>query len=238
LLKSELRKLIGTISASLGFFGLFLAAGTPSALAAEVVIPVEVVDVCSWNLAGTPKKITLTAPDGVKYEGAELDMSYTFEGLVLGLAGQRDPLTAIDGTSTNCSRYSNEVNAQVDFQLAESATFVAKYGAGLNDPDMTFNLSSTRPLRLEAEPTLGCNNDPTFDVGISKSFYNLADTPWSLVSSFASPNSFFQGQGPRCPIGLSLSVTLPPSEGTPLGAGYDYTFTGPALTIQLSGTSN
>ena len=237
-MKSNVRKIVGTISGSLGLFGLFLTAGTPSALAADIVIDVEVVDVCSWRLVGVPEKITLTPPDGVKYEGAELDMSYTFEGLVLGLTGQRDPLTVIDGASTNCSRYENVADVQVDFQLAESTAFVAKYGAGLPDPAMNFNLSSQRPLRLAAERTLGCINNATFDVGTSKSFYNLADTPWSLVNTFTSPNSFIEGQGPRCPIDVSLAVTLPASEGIPLGAGYNYTFTGPALTIQLSGTSN
>ena len=237
-MKSYVRKIVGTISGSLGLFGLFLSAGTPSALAADLVIDVEVVDVCSWRLAGVPDKITLTPPEGVKYEGAELDMSYTFEGLVLGLTGQRDPLTVIDGNSTNCSRYENVANVQVDFQLAESATFVAKYGAGLPDPALNFNLSEEWPLRLAAERTLGCIGNANFDVGTSKSFYDLTDTPWILVTSSTNPNSFIEGQGPRCPIGASLSVTLPESDGVPLGAGYDYTFTGPALTIQLSGTSN
>jgi len=237
-LKSHVRKIIGTISGLLGLFGLFLSAGTPSALAADIVIDVEVVDVCSWRLAGVPDKINLTPPEGVKYEGAELDMSYTFEGLVLGLTGQRDPLTVIDGTSTNCSRYENVANVKVDFQLAESNSFVAKYGAGLPDPALNFDLSSERSLRLAAERTLGCINNANFNVETSKSFYSLEDTPWSLVTSSTSPNSFIEGQGPRCPIGASLAVTLPASDGVPLGAGYDYTFTGPAFTIQLSGTGN
>ena len=243
-MKSDLRKILGTITGSLGLFGLFLSAGTQSALAAEsslqadIIIPVEVVDVCSWALAGAPETITLTPPEGVKYEGAELDISYTFEGLVLGLSGRQDPLTATAGASTDCSFYENILNAQVDFQLTDSATFIAKYGSDIHDPDMNFNLSLERPLRLAAERTLGCISNPTFVVATSGSFYNLEQSPFSLVTSSTSQNAFIAGQGPRCPIGLTLSVTLPASSGIPLGAGYDYSFTGPSLTIQLTGTGN
>ena len=237
-MKSDLRKIIGTITGSVGLFGLFLSAGTPSALASEVdiEISVEVVDVCSWDLVGVPATITLTPPEGVKYEGTPLDVSYTFEGLILGLTGEQDLLT-VEGPSTNCSMYDNIVDAQVSFKLTGSNTFVARYGAGTPDPAMNFNLSEESALELTAQPAAGCS-PPTFVVSTSTSFYNLTQSPFSLVTSFIRQNPFIEGQGPRCPIGLSLSVTLPASAGIPLGAGYDYSFTGPSLIIELSDLSN
>ena len=224
----------GSGAASLSVLGIAIALAVPVANAAEVSAQINVTDNCAWALAGAPEEISLYAGEGVKYEGAELPMSYVFSGLGLGLAGSQGGQSANQGDSTECSFYSDVKNPKVELSLDTTSRFFATYGGGsTRDSLMDFSLTAEKPLSFTATALDSCLEDPRFSVASFESMYATEMTPWKLIETNTVRNLFDPAVNQRCGIGLLMELLIPAYDGTPAGAGSNYSFAGPGLTISL-----
>ena len=213
--------------------GLTLAVSVGTANAADVSAKIDVVDGCAWALAGAPEEISLSAGEGVKYEGAELSMSYEFSGLSLGLAGSQGSQSANQGDSTECSFYSDVKNSKIELSLKTTSQFTATYGGSSRDSLMDFGLTAEKPLSFKATALDSCLEDPRFSVASFESMYATGMTPWKLIETNTVQNIFDPAVNQRCGIGLLMELLIPAYDGTPAGAGSNYSFAGPGLTISL-----
>lgn len=223
---------VGSLCLALPFLGIAVSA-TP-ANATSVNASIDFTDGCDWVLTGVPETIELTSADGSKYEGAELQMSYDFADLSLGLTGALNPETATANDSTNCSFYSNIANVKIDFTLTTTEKFSASYGPNVRDPLMDFYLTSSNPLVLTSGDLVACEV-PTFSVDyLNKGFSQVDGVGWTLATTSTDKNLRSTAANVRCDLGVSLGIKIPAYEGTPKGAGVGYSFGGPGLIIALS----
>jgi hypothetical protein len=227
--KSKLGLAIFGISA----LGLTLAVSVATANAADVSAQINVIDGCAWALAGAPEEINLSAGEGVQYEGAELSMSYLFSSLSLGLAGSQGSQSANQGDSTECSFYSDVKNSKVELSLDTTSQFSATYGASTRDSLMDFGLTAEKPLSFTATALDSCPEDPRFSVASLESMYTTKMSPWNLIETNTVQNLFDPAVNQRCGIGLLMELLIPAYDGVPAGAGSNYSFAGPGLTISL-----
>jgi copper chaperone CopZ len=221
---------------------MMLAISSPGANASEdpigsgVQSEVEAIDVCSWELGGFSGNLNLGPADSeAKYEGAALDVSATITGLTLALSGAADS-TPLD-SSTNCSFYNIEKYGNVEFKLTNTNSFTAKYddgGVETRDEDMDFSLTSAAPMSIVADAndvaacvasvdgTSWSNTDGAFEaVDETENIFGLAE-----VENVHADNA-----NVACAPSITVGVTIKSSEVVPAGAGKDYTFSGPTLTI-------
>ena len=219
--------------ASLSVLGLAVALAVPVANAAEVSAQVNVIDGCAWALAGAPEEINLTAGEGVKYEGAALPMFYIFSSLSLGLAGSQGAQSANQGDSSECSFYSDVKNSKVELSLTTTSQFTATFAGGTRDPLMDFSLAADAPLSFTATALDRCPADPRFSVSSFQGMYSTGMTPWKLIETNTVQNIFDPAVNQRCGVGLLMELLIPAFEGVPAGAGTNYNFSGPSLTISL-----
>ena len=219
--------------ASLSVLGLAVALAVPVANAAEVSAQVNVIDGCAWALAGAPEEINLTAGEGVKYEGEALPMFYIFSSLSLGLAGSQGSLSANQGDSSECSFYSDIKNSKVELSLNTTSQFTATYGGSNRDSLMDFGLTAEKPLSFTATALDSCPTDPRFSVASFESMFTNKMTPWNLIQTNTVQNIFDPAVNQRCGVGLLMELLIPAYEGVPAGAGTNYNFSGPSLTISL-----
>jgi len=219
--------------ASLSVLGLAVALAVPVANAAEVSAQVNVIDGCAWALAGAPEEINLTAGEGVKYEGAALPMFYILSNLSLGLAGSQGAQSANQGDSSECSFYSDVKNSKVELSLTTTSQFTATFAGGTRDPLMDFSLTADAPLGFTATALDRCPADPRFSVSSFQGMYSTGMTPWKLIETNTVQNIFDPAVNQRCGVGLLMELLIPAYEGVPAGAGTNYNFSGPSLTISL-----
>lgn len=213
--------------------GLALATSMATANAAEVTAQVNMIDGCAWALAGAPDEITLTAGEGVKYQGAEIQMFYIFSSLSLGLAGSQGSQSANQGDSSECSFYSDVKNSKVELSLNTTSQFTATYGGSNRDSSMDFSLSAENPLSFTATALDNCPTDPRFSVASFEGMFTTTMTPWNLIQTNTVQNLFDPAVNQRCGIGLLMELLIPAYDGVPSGAGSSYSFAGPGLTISL-----
>lgn len=209
---------------------MMVAISVPAASAnTGVSSEVDAIDKCAWQLGGFSSDLTLLTDDGEKYEGVALGVSATITGLTLGLSGYLAPEGAASGgTSTECSFYNAKEQGQAEFKLATADTFQATFGASnTDDDDMDFSLTDGGGLAVEANVS-GCsgftNNDAAFTA--------VNDLEEIFLKSTVD-NIYGAGLAPKCSPDILVSTTIPASSGAPAGAGQDYSFTGPELTITL-----
>ena len=213
--------------------GLALATSMATANAAEVTAQVNAIDGCAWALAGAPDEINLSAGEGVKYEGAALPMFYIFSSLSLGLAGSQGAQSANQGDSSECSFYSDVKNSKVELSLTTTSQFTATFAGGTRDPLMDFSLAADAPLSFTATALDTCPADPRFSVSSFQGMYSTGMTPWKLVETNTVQNILDPAVNQRCRVGLLMELLIPAFEGVPAGAGTNYNFSGPSLTISL-----
>lgn len=223
----------GLATIGLSVLGISFALSLPAANATEVTAEVRAIDGCSWAIAGSPEEINLTAGDGVKYEGAELGMSYSFSGLSLGLAGSQDSQSANEGDSSECGFYSDIKNSQIEVTLTTTNQFTASYGSGTRDALMDFGLTGDNPLTFTATRVQSCLGDPQFTLASSTDMTEVSIVPWKLIETNTLNNDYDPAVNQRCGINLRMDVKIPAFDGVPSGAGSSYSFTGPAITIAL-----
>lgn len=213
---------------------MMVAISVPAASAdTGVSSEVDAIDRCAWVLGGFSSDLTLLTDGGAKYQGVALSVSATITGLTLGLSGYLAPEGAASGgTSTECSFYNAQKQGQAEFKLATADTFTATYGtSNTPDADMDFTLTQGGGLGIEADVS-GCTDFTNTDA----SFTAIATDATGLEEIFLKStvnNIYGAGVAPKCSPDIVVSTTIPASAGAPAGAGQDYSFTGPELTITL-----
>lgn len=209
---------------------MMVAISVPAASAnTGVSSEVDAIDRCAWVLGGFSSDLTLLTAGGAKYQGVALSVSSTITGLTLGLSGYLAPEGAASGgTSTECSFYNAKKQGQAEFKLATADTFTASYGtSNTADTDMDFSLAEGGGLGVEADVS-GCTDFTSNDAA----FTAINDLEEIFLKSTVD-NIYGGGAAPKCSPDILVSTTIPASAGAPAGAGQDYSFTGPELTITL-----
>jgi len=236
-------KLIGVSLAAVSVPLFAVSLAEPVANAAQVSSTVEAVDGCQWQMSGVPDQLNMTfdVTDNPlamtqKYIGDPLVVSGLWSGFGFGLSGARSPATALAGTSTECSFYSELKAGSVDLAMTVSDVFSAYYvdslGITQNDPAVTFPVSETRLYFELKNPSASCAGyfaSPGTAVlgGISQVpavAYSLPDTV---------QNDYLAGAAPRCSADWKFLTTIPPVIGAIASPGSDYTWSGPVLTFTL-----
>lgn len=216
---------------------MMLAISTPVANASTgVSSEVEAIDVCNWELGGFPGALKLVPADSeAKYEGVALPVSATITGLTLALSGAADasPLE----TSTNCSFYNIKKDGQVEFKLATTNSFTANFAGAdgaVRDEAMDFALTADAPMTIVADATqVGLcvasveNGSWSSDPGS----FNAVDNHKNIFGLAAVQNIHASGVNVGCDPAVTVGITIKASTQIPAGAGKNYTFSGPTLTI-------
>jgi hypothetical protein len=228
------RKKIGAALVALSFPVIALSMSVGSANAATVESTVEAMDACAWQASSFPETITLSSED--KYVGEDLVVSSEVpDTITLGLSGSTNALTAIEGTSIECTFYNDEASAQVEVDM--DATYVtATYpvnGTPTADPVLSFDVDADNPFIVSTDSEC----DAEFNV--SPETFGLTGGPASSLISRASStltNEYATGAAPRCAIAASYSLTIPAIPGVPAAPGADYTFSGGSVTFVFDST--
>jgi hypothetical protein len=234
-MNKEKRLAAGLIAVSLPL--MMFAISSPVANASTgVSSEVEAIDVCNWELGGFEGNLNLGPADAnAKYEGAALPVSATITGLTLALSGATDetPLAS----STNCSFYNIKKNGQVEFALSDTNSFTANFAGAsgaVRDEQMDFSLTEAAPMTIVANADMveGCT--PSVSGGSWSSTAGSFDALSDLANIFglaAVENIHATDANVSCAPSVTVGVTIKASTAVPAGAGKNYTFAGPTLTI-------
>ena len=228
------RKKIGAALIALSFPVIALSMSVGSANAATVESTVTAMDACAWQASSFPATITLSSED--KYVGEDLVVaSEVPDTITLGLSGSTSPLTALEGTSVECTFYNDQASAQVEVDM-DATSVTASYpldGVPTADPALSFDVDADNPFIVTTDSSC----DAAFNVS-PETFDLIGGDPSSLVSRASSTlvNEYANGAGPRCAIDASYSLTIPAIDGVPAGPGADYTFSGGSVTFVFDST--
>jgi hypothetical protein len=191
-------------------------------------------DACAWQASSFPETITLSSED--KYVGEDLVVaSEVPDTITLGLSGSTNALTAIEGTTIECTFYNDQVSAQVEVDM-DATSVTATYplsGTPTADPALSFEVDGENPFIVTTE------SDCVADFNVSPETFNLIGGAASSLISRASStlvNEYAAGAGPRCAIDASYSLTIPAIDGVPAAPGADYTFSGGSVTFVFDST--
>ena len=236
-------KLIGISLAAVSVPLFAVSLSVPVANAAQVSSTVEAVDGCQWQISGLPDRFNMTYdinqnPNALtqKYIGDALVVSGHWVGFTFGLSGSKSPEKALEGTSTECSFYSDLKQSSVDLAMSVSDIFSADYidalGNTQNDRAVTFRVSDTRLYFELKNPSASCagyfGSPVTADLG---GISEVPDVAYSLPDTVQ--NDYLAGAAPRCSADWKFLTTIPPVIGAIASPGFDYTWSGPVLTFTL-----
>ena len=239
-------KLIGVSLAAVSVPLFAVSLAEPVANAAQVSSTVEAVDGCQWQMSGVPDQLNMTfdVTDNPlamtqKYIGDPLVVSGLWSGFGFGLSGARSPATALAGTSTECSFYSELKAGSVDLAMTVSDVFSAYYvdslGITQNDPAVTFPIFATRLYFELTNPSAPCNgyfaSPGSIQIG---GISQIPDIAYSIPATVQ--NYYLAGAAPRCSVDWKFLTTIPPVIGAIASPGSDYTWSGPVLTFALEST--
>ena len=237
-------KLIGISLAAVSVPLFAMSLALPGAHAVQVSSTVEAVDACQWQISGVPDQLNMTFdinqnPNALtqKYIGDPLVVSGLWVGFTFGLSGSKSPETALDGTSTECSFYSDLKQSSVDLAMTVSDIFSAYYidalGNTQNDTAVTFPVSATRLYFELKNPSASCA-EYFGSPGTTAVLGGISQVPgvaYSLPET--GQNNYLAGAAPRCSADWKFQTTIPPVVGAIASPGSDYKWSGPVLTFTL-----
>jgi hypothetical protein len=197
---------------------------------------VEAIDLCNWAMGGFENDLNLGPADpNAKYEGVALPVSATITGLTLALSGAADDTPL--GSSTNCSFYNIEKDGQVEFALSDTNEFTANFAGAegaVRDEEMDFSLTADAPMTVTADSAQVAACTASVAEGSWSSTAGSFDALSDLANIFglaAVENIHATGANVSCAPSVTVGVTIKASTAVPAGAGKNYTFAGPTLTI-------
>ena len=228
------RKKIGAALVALSFPVIALSMSVGSANAATVESTVAAMDACAWQASSFPETITLSSED--KYVGEDLVVSSEVpDTITLGLSGSTNALSALEGTSIECTFYNDQASAQVEVDM-DATDVTATYlrnGTPTADEALSFGIDADNPFIVSTDSEC----DAEFNVS-PEMFDLIGGEASSLISRASSTlvNEYANGDGPRCAIDASYSLTIPEIDGVPAAPGQDYTFSGGSVTFVFDST--
>jgi hypothetical protein len=231
----EKRLAAGLVAVSLPLM-MFVISSPVANASTGVSSEVEAIDVCNWAIGGFEGDLNLGPADpNAKYEGVALPVSATITGLTLALSGAADDTPL--GSSTNCSFYNIKKNGQVEFALSETNGFTANFAGtdgAVRDEAMDFTLTEAAPMTVVADADMVDECAPSVAGGswskTDGSFTTVGDEA-NIFGLSAVENIHATGANVGCAPSVTVGVTIKSSTAVPAGAGKNYTFTGPTLTI-------
>ena len=236
-------KLIGISLAAVSVPLFAVSLSVPVANAAQVSSTVEAVDGCQWQMSGVPDQLNMTfdVTDNPlaltqKYIGDSLVVSGLWSGFGFGLSGSRSPATALAGSSTECSFYSELKAGSIGLELTGSGIFTGSYidplGVTQNDPSVTFQVSATGLFFELHNASPSC--DGYFGSPGSVKLDDILQAPDIAYSIPASVENYYPlGAAPRCSADAKFLTTIPPVTEPIASPGSDYKWGGPVLTVTL-----
>lgn len=224
------KNLAGALIASLSLPLMLATFSVPLANAATVSSTVATVDNCKWVMANIPGAIAMTSDGSAKFNGDALTVSADLSGPTLGLSGSTSTVATSAESSTECSFYNRVLNASLSATL-DTVAFVASYekadGTTESDTAMNFSLGSDVPLVIT--PDISACTVPS---GWTSSTINFTTASLEELIAFSSnTDEYAAGAAPRCDPPGTIEVQIPQRTSVPVGAGSEYSFTGPTITF-------
>lgn len=226
----EKKNLAGALIASLSLPLMLATFSVPLANAAGVSSSVATVDNCKWVMANIPGSIAMTSSADTKFNGDALTVSASLSGPTLGLSGSTSTVATSAESSTECSFYNRVLNASLSATL-DTVAFVASYeqadGTTASDTAMNFSLGDGVPLVITPDIS-ACTVQASWTAS-TISF--TASSSEELIAFSDTTDEYAAGAAPRCDPPGTIQVQIPERSTVPIGAGSEYSFTGPTITF-------
>lgn len=226
----EKKNLAGALIASLSLPLMLATFSVPLANAAGVSSSVETVDNCKWVMANIPGEIAMSSDSNAKFNGDALTVSADLSGPTLGLSGSTSTVATSAESSTECSFYNRVLNASLSATL-DTVAFVASYekadGTTESDTAMNFSLGDGVPLVIT--PDISQCTVPSGWTASTISF--TASSSEELIAFSSETDEYAASAAPRCDPPGTIEVQIPQRSTVPVGAGSEYSFTGPTITF-------
>jgi hypothetical protein len=224
------KNLAGALIASLSLPLMLATFSVPLANAAGVSSSVATVDNCKWVMANIPGAISMASGNNAKFNGDALSVSAALSGPTLGLSGSTSTVATSAASSTECSFYNRVLNASLSATL-DTVAFVASYvnedGTTTSDAAMDFSLAAGVPLVIT--PDITACTVPELWTSTIISFTSA--TSEELIAFTSETDEYAAGAAPRCAPPGTIEVQIPQRNTVPVGAGSQYSFTGPTITF-------
>lgn len=222
------QRMAGAVLASLSLPLLFSAISAPMANATSVSSTVATVDNCKWAFGDAPASLVMGAGEEL-YRGDPLRVSQLFTAPTLGLSGT--VATALTGDSVECSFYNAVINSKISAELGADLVFAASFGGNADTP-MNFPIGGSDPTNAAVTNTLLLTPNITGCTGWAKNDATFTSAgAQNLVTYESTTDVYAATAGPRCAALTEIAISIPGRTSAPLGAGSQYTFSGPVVTF-------